>query len=53
MSSHKVLTLFYTNAALEPSAGILLMAGAQPREAKVWDTVLASRPNHKRDGSRD
>ena len=46
MSSHKVLTLFYTNAALEPSAGILLMAGARPKKVRIWDTVFKPRPNH-------
>ena len=40
MSSHYLLTKFYTNGALEPSAGILLMAGAQPKETKIWDTVF-------------
>ena len=39
MSSHKVLTLFYTNAALEPSEVILLMAGAQPEKEIMWDTA--------------
>ena len=37
--------MFYTIATLEPSAVILLMAGAQPKELLKWDTALTTRPN--------
>ena len=44
LSSQYILTAFYTIAALEPSEVILLMAGAQPKEAIMWDAALSPRP---------
>ena len=45
MSSHKVLTLFYTNAALEPSECHLADGwGPAKREETTWDTVWVTRP---------
>ena len=39
-----MLTVFYTIGTLEPSEVILLMAGAQPNKATVWDTAPKPRP---------
>ena len=45
--------MFYTIATLEPSAVILLMAGAQPKELMKWDAVLSTRPRDRYTGLKD
>ena len=50
MSSQHILTGIYTIVTLDPSEVILLMAGAQPRKATMWDAALEPRPQLRYSG---
>ena len=41
---HNSIDTLYNVVTLKPSEVILLMAGAQPNKAEIWDTALMPRP---------